>query len=137
MMRAGIVFTAMVLYGSACAPAPPPPAPSAAPFNVVETSIPQLQAALKDGRITSHQLVAAYLERIATYEDRLNAIITVNPRALAEADAMDQERAAGRVRGPLHGIPDRAQGQHPHHRHPHHRRRAGLPRPRCRPTTPR
>ena len=105
MMRAGIVFTAMVLYGSACAPAPAPPAPSAAPFSVVETSIPDLQAALKDGRITSHQLVAAYLARIATYEDRLNAIITVNPRALAEADAMDQERAAGRVRGPLHGIP--------------------------------
>ncbi len=105
MMRAGMVFTAMVLLGSACAPAPPPPAASTAPFSVVETSIPQLQAALKDGRITSHQLVAAYLERIATYEDRLNAIITVNPRALAEADAMDKERAAGRVRGPLHGIP--------------------------------
>jgi amidase len=46
-----------------------------------------------------------YLARIATYEDRLNAIITVNPRALDEADRLDRERAAGRVRGPLHGIP--------------------------------
>jgi amidase len=105
MSRAGIVITVMLSCGSACAPAPPPPAPSTAPFDVVETSIPALQAALKEGRITSRQLVAAYLARIATYEDRLNAIITVNPRALAEADAMDKERAAGRIRGPLHGIP--------------------------------
>ena len=51
------------------------------------------------------RLTAQYLERIATYEDRLNAIITVNPQALEEADAMDRERAAGQVRGPLHGIP--------------------------------
>jgi amidase len=43
--------------------------------------------------------------RIATYEDRLNAAITINPRALAEADERDRERRAGRVRGPLHGIP--------------------------------
>ena len=105
MMRAGIVLTVMALWGSACAPAPPSPPRSSAPFSVVETSIPDLQAALKNGRVTSHQLVAAYLARIATYEDRLNAIITVNPRALAEAEAMDKERAAGRVRGPLHGIP--------------------------------
>jgi amidase len=81
------------------------PRPAAAGFSVVETSIPELQAALQDGRITSRQLVTAYLARIGTYEDRLNAIITVNPRALAEADAMDEERAAGRIRGPLHGIP--------------------------------
>ena len=38
-------------------------------------------------------------------KDRLNAVITVNPRALAEADALDRERRAGRLRGPLHGIP--------------------------------
>jgi amidase len=45
------------------------------------------------------------LARIALYEDRLHAIITVNPNALAEADARDRERAQGRIRGPLHGIP--------------------------------
>ena len=45
------------------------------------------------------------LVRIATYEDRLNAAITINPRALAEADERDRERRAGRIRGPLHGIP--------------------------------
>ncbi len=86
--------------GAPVAPAPPP-----APFNVVEASIPDMRAALESGRLTSRQLTALYLERIAKYEDRLNAIITVNPRALEEADAMDKERASGKTRGPLHGIP--------------------------------
>jgi amidase len=75
------------------------------PFNVVEATIPEMQAALKAGRVTSHDLVLAYLVRIATYEDKLNAAITVNPNALKEADALDGERAAGHIRGPLHGIP--------------------------------
>ena len=43
--------------------------------------------------------------RIATYEDKLHAVITVNPKALEEAEARDRERAQGMVRGPLHGIP--------------------------------
>jgi amidase len=78
---------------------------SARPFTVVEASIADLQAALRDRRVTSRALVQLYLARIATYEDRLNAAITVNPRALEEAGARDRERAAGQVRGPLHGIP--------------------------------
>jgi len=79
--------------------------PKPAPFNVVEASISDMQAALKDGRVTSHELVQQYLIRIATYEDKLHAAITVNPNALKEADERDRERAAGKVRGPLHGIP--------------------------------
>ena len=75
------------------------------PFNVVEASIADMQAALKDGRVTSHELVQQYLIRIATYEDKLHAAITVNPNALKEADERDRERAAGKIRGPLHGIP--------------------------------
>ncbi|HEX6086292.1 MAG TPA: amidase family protein [Thermoanaerobaculia bacterium] len=75
------------------------------PFTVVEATIPEMQAALREKRITSRELVTQYLVRIATYEDKLNAIITVNPRALEEADALDRERAAGKLRGPLHGIP--------------------------------
>lgn len=75
------------------------------PFSVVEASIAEMQAALREGRVTSRDLVLQYLVRIATYEDKLNAIVTVNPKALEEADARDRERAAGRVRGPLHGIP--------------------------------
>jgi len=78
---------------------------SAKPFNVVEATIPEMQAALKSGRLTSHELVQLYLNRIATYEDKLHAAITVNPKALAEADKLDAERKAGKVRGPLHGIP--------------------------------
>ena len=64
-----------------------------------------MQAAMAQRRITSRGIVQQYLDRIAKYEDRLNAIITLNPRALDEADARDRERAQGKVRGPLHGIP--------------------------------
>ena len=74
-------------------------------FTVVEGAIADMQGALRAGRVTSRELVQQSLTRIALYEDRLNAIISVNPRALAEAAARDRERAAGRVRGPLHGIP--------------------------------
>src|SRR5687768_14211096 len=74
-------------------------------FSVVETSIPAMQAALRQGKITSRELVTQYLIRIAMYEDKLNAAITINARALAEADERDRERAQGRIRGPLHGIP--------------------------------
>src|SRR5947207_1708217 len=81
------------------------PQPKQPPFSVVEASISDMQAALKSGRITSHELVQQYLTRIATYEDKLHAAITINPNALKEADERDRERAAGKVRGPLHGIP--------------------------------
>ena len=77
----------------------------AADFNVVEATIPEMQAALKEGRVTSHDLVLQYLARIATYENVINPTIAVSKQALAEADALDRERAAGKVRGPLHGIP--------------------------------
>jgi len=77
----------------------------AAAFSVVEAGISDMRAALEQGRVTSHALVQQSLDRIARYESRLNAAITINPRALAEADARDAERKAGRVRGPLHGIP--------------------------------
>src|ERR1700730_14864239 len=74
-------------------------------LSVVEATIPQMQAAMQSGRVTSHDLVQQYLIRIATYEDKLNAAITVNPNALKEADERDRERTAGKIRGPLHGIP--------------------------------
>jgi len=80
-------------------PAPPPP------FSVVEASIPQMKAALEKGRVTSRELVTQYLVRIALYEDKLHAAIAVNPKALEEAEALDRERAAHHIRGPLHGIP--------------------------------
>src|SRR3954463_3539053 len=75
------------------------------PFSVVETSITDMRTALQQKRTTSHEIVAQYLNRIAMYEDRLHAVITVNPRALAIADSLDRLRAQGRILGPLHGIP--------------------------------
>ncbi|HYL38961.1 MAG TPA: amidase family protein [Bryobacteraceae bacterium] len=75
------------------------------PFTVVEASMPEMRAALEQGRVTSRELVTQYLVRIALYEDKLHAAITVNPKALEQAEALDRERAQGRVRGPLHGIP--------------------------------
>ncbi len=82
-----------------------PPQPQRPLFDVREATIPEMQRALESGQVTSRELVLAHLARIAMYEDRLNATISVSPTALAEADALDRERAAGRVRGPLHGIP--------------------------------
>jgi ribosomal protein L16 Arg81 hydroxylase len=58
------------------------------PFSVVEASIPDMQKAMKDKRVTSRELVQQYLARIATYNDKLHATITVNPNALKEADAL-------------------------------------------------
>jgi amidase len=74
-------------------------------FNVVEATILDLQEALIRGHVTSRELVGIYLARIERYEGTLNAAITINPNALRDAEALDQERAAGLVRGPLHGIP--------------------------------
>jgi amidase len=75
------------------------------PFTVVETTIAEMSVALKQRRVTSRQIVTEYLARIATYEDKLHAALTLNPDALKEADELDRSRAAGRIRGPLHGIP--------------------------------
>ena len=85
----------------------PRPSPVAL-FEVLEQSIPDLQAAQTEGRVTSRGLVESYLARIRAYDQagpRLNAVVLLNPRALDEADALDRERAEKGPRGPLHGIP--------------------------------
>jgi len=89
--------------GPAPAPYAPPP-----PFELDEITIVQLQDGLKSGKYTSRRLVSAYLARIQQVDasgPTLRAVIETNPDALALADAADAERKAGRVRGPLHGIP--------------------------------
>jgi len=106
MTRSGVAaFALAVVMTAGCAGPMAGATLAGKPFNVVETGVPELQKALAEGRITSRQLVVEYLTRIALYEDQLKAIITVNPRVLEEADALDRERAQGRIRGPLHGIP--------------------------------
>ena len=74
-------------------------------FDVIEKDIADLQRALRDGKVTSRQLVELYLARIKAYDGAINAFIALNPSALDQAAALDDERRAGRVRGPLHGIP--------------------------------
>jgi Asp-tRNA(Asn)/Glu-tRNA(Gln) amidotransferase A subunit family amidase len=86
----------------------PQPAPVMEFFEVHELSIADLQAAQASGRVTSRGLVESYLARIQAYDQagpRLNAIVTINPRAREDADALDRERADKKLRGPLHGIP--------------------------------
>jgi amidase len=95
----------LLLASAAGAATAPVAAAQTKPFTVVETSIADMRRALEQKRTTSHEIVRQSLERIALYEDKLHAVITVNPRALAIADSLDRLRAQGRILGPLHGIP--------------------------------
>ncbi len=99
-MRAALAFTLVVGTAVLAAQTSQP-----ALVDVFETSLADLRTAMEEKRVTSRQIVAGYLARIATYDTRLRATIAVNPRALEIADERDRERTAGRVRGPLHGIP--------------------------------
>ena len=78
---------------------------SAAGFQFVEATIPQLQAAMASGALTSAGLTMGYINRIRSLNPTLHAVIEVNPNAVAIATALDSERRSGNVRGPLHGIP--------------------------------
>ncbi len=73
-----------------------------------EQSVTKLQGAMTSGETTAHELVRRYLERVEEIDRQgpnLSAVIELNPDALGVAAALDEERRAGRVRGPLHGIP--------------------------------
>src|SRR3989441_1463887 len=74
-------------------------------FQFVEKTIPQLQAAMVAGQITARELVLGYLNRIQQLNPALHAVIETNPNAVSIAAGLDNERRAGHVRGPLHGIP--------------------------------
>jgi amidase len=99
------VLFLLLLPLAACTREAASPPPSPQPFDVVEKPIAELRQALEDGRTTSRAIVQQYLTRIALYEDRFNATLAVSPDALTDADERDRERAQGKVRGPLHGIP--------------------------------
>jgi len=77
-------------------------------LDVENATIADIDAAFANGSLTSEKLTEIYLSRIAAYDKQgpaINAVMTPNPNALAEAKALDAERRAGKVRGPLHGIP--------------------------------
>jgi amidase len=83
--------------------ATPPP-----PFELLEATIGDAQAAMQAGQLSAHELVQQYLTQIAALDQagpQLRSILEVNPDALAIAHTLDAERQAGRVRGALHGIP--------------------------------
>ena len=71
---------------------------------LIYATIPQLQQLLREGKLTSEELVKYHLWRINRFDvDKLNSVTELNPDALEIARQLDAERAAGRVRGPLHG----------------------------------
>jgi amidase len=78
------------------------------PFEVVETTIDEVQSSLREGRVTCRALVEAYLARIRTYDKNgpaLNAVQTINPRALEQADRLDATFKASGPVGRLHCVP--------------------------------
>ena len=77
-------------------------------FDWEELTIADAQAAMRSGRVSARRLTEMYLERIGKIDrggPALNSVIELNPEAVAIAEALDREREAGRVRGPLHGVP--------------------------------
>lgn len=112
-MRPALVLPVLLLL-AACGPSAESTAgPAAGPdrddgIDVVELDVAEAGRRMAGGQLDSRTLTQAYLDRIAAIDDAgpmLNAVIELAPDALAQADALDAERAAGRVRGPLHGIP--------------------------------
>jgi len=74
-------------------------------FDFIEATIPQLQAAMASGRLTSKQLTVDYIGRVQSLNPLLHSVIELNPDAAMIAADLDNERRHGHVRGPLHGIP--------------------------------
>jgi amidase len=114
-LGATTVGSAALLSGPfGCRPAEPPestpePQPSGSePFELHEASVSDLQEGMASGRLTARSITELYLARIEALDRRgpeLGSIIETNPEALEIADRLDAERKAGRIRGPLHGIP--------------------------------
>ena len=110
--RRGFLASATVLAASRVLPDRPTGAPAtpplSAPTDVVERSITELTTAMRSGDTTARQVTQQYLDRIAAMDrtgPALHYVIETNPDALSIADALDAERRAGHVRGPMHGIP--------------------------------
>ncbi|CRK42334.1 hypothetical protein BN1723_000748, partial [Verticillium longisporum] len=74
-------------------------------FQLEEATIDDMQRAMEAGALTSHQLVLCYLQRTYQTQEYTKSLLQFNPDAFAIAAERDAERAAGKVRGPLHGIP--------------------------------
>ncbi len=95
-----------MLAGCRSEPSQIPQASSSSAFSLEEATFSDLQQRMASGDLTAAAITQQYLERIEQIDRQtLNAVIELNPDALAIADALDRERKAGNQRGPLHGIP--------------------------------
>jgi amidase len=104
----GKALTAEVITGRPSGSHVPNGDLSNAPFALEEATLADLQSAMAAGRMTARSITQQYLDRIQALDrtgPTLRAVLEINPDALAIADTLDRERKAGRVRGPLHGIP--------------------------------
>jgi amidase len=82
--------------------------PQTGDFQLNEITIDELQSLMQSGKMTAKSITELYLNRIQSFDKQgiaLNAVIEINPDALQIAETLDQERKAGKVRGPMHGIP--------------------------------
>jgi amidase len=111
-MRSASIIILLVLLAACSREAAPPASENRRPppltIDVVELSATDARDRMMAGILTSRALTQAYLDRVAQIDDAgptLNAVIEMSPTALDDADALDAERKAGKVRGPLHGIP--------------------------------
>jgi amidase len=104
LLQLGVVGAALLGRKSAGATAGNAPDAGAA-SGLDEVTLDELQARMASGEETSRSITQKYLDRIAQRDGRLRSVLETNPDALAQADALDRERKAGKMRGPLHGIP--------------------------------
>jgi len=105
--RSALILCVVVTACGGSKPADPPAATALA-VDVVELSATEARNRMTAGTLTAKALTEAYLARIAAQDDagpRLDSVIELNPNAVAEAEALDAERRAGKLRGPMHGVP--------------------------------
>ena len=76
-----------------------------ADFELLEVGIAELRRRMESGELDAVRATELYLERIEALDSKIASVLEINPEAQAIARTLDQERAAGRVRGPLHGMP--------------------------------
>ncbi len=105
-----IALVLAIATPAACTAAPEQAstAPATPPLDVVELSAADARSRMEAGTLTAKALTEAYLARIAAVDKAgptLNSVIEVNPAAVADAERLDGERKAGKVRGPMHGVP--------------------------------
>ncbi len=103
-----IPLVCLFLLIGACTPSPQQKKSTTDDFPLMEKTIAELQQDMEAGTYTARQITQLYLDRITEVDqgkNGLHAVIELNPDALSLADKLDKEREAGKIRGPLHGIP--------------------------------